>query len=239
MTPSSAIAATPWLAFVPSATIDLLARNSALHSMPPGSVLFEQAETPAFGLLLVAGAVELLAVRGSQESLVELVQAPDLLLPAAVLNQQRYLLRARVVSDARVVMIQASALRSAISSDHNLALAILACQAAQFRRQIKHIKNLQIRSAEERVGCYLLHLASGATDAEPVRLPLVKRRIASQLGMTRETFSRILATVAQYGIRVSGDLVSIEDAEAAHARFPVDPLIDGSEPTAPLQSSRN
>jgi CRP/FNR family transcriptional regulator, transcriptional activator FtrB len=239
VTPRDAIVTTAWLSSVPVATLDRLADQSALHRMPSGSTLFEQAETPAFALLLVSGSVELLAVLDAEETLVELVRAPDLLLPAAVLNRQPYLMRARVLDDARIVMIQAEAFRQAVASDQALCLAVLACQAAQFRRQIKHAKNLQLRSAEERVGCYLLQLAADATHGEPIRLPLEKRLIASQLGMTRETFSRILAGLTRYGIRVEGDMVHVEDIAAAQARFHLDPLLDGPEPITPLQATRN
>lgn len=238
-TPHEAIAATPWLSQVPKQTIDRLAESSVLHRMPAGSVLFEQSETPVFVLLLVEGVVELLAVRGNVESLVELARAPDLLLPAAVLNRQPYLLRARVLEEAQLVMIQAEAFRYAVADDPSLALAVLACQAAQFRRQVKWAKNLQLRSAEERVGCYLLHLAESAPDRLPIRLPLEKRLIASQLGIARETFSRILGTIATYGIHVAGDLVTVEDFAAARARFHLDPLLDGPEPIMPLRASRN
>jgi CRP/FNR family transcriptional activator FtrB len=238
LTPREALAATPWLGAVPKATIDRLAGQSVLHRMPPGSVLFEQAETPAFALLLVAGSVELLAIHGKEETLVEFVRAPDLLLPAAVLNHQPYLLRARVLDEARLVMIQADEFRTAVASDHPLCLAVLACQAAQFRRQIKHAKNLQLRSAEERIGCYLLQLTQAIAPGETVRLPLEKRLIASQLGMTRETFSRTLAAVIRHGIKVEGDLVTLEDAAAAQARFRLDPLMDGPEPMIPLQPKR-
>jgi CRP/FNR family transcriptional activator FtrB len=237
MTPREAIAATAWLSLVPETTIDCLADQSALHRMPSGSTLFEQAETPAFALLLAAGSVELLAVRGVEETLVEIVQAPDLLLPAAVLNRQPYLLRARVLAEARLVMIQAEAFRRAVATDHALCLAVLACQAAQFRRQVKHAKNLQLRSAEERVGCYLLRLVDGAP-GEPVKLPLEKRLIASQLGMTRETFSRTLAALTRYGLRVDGDIVVLEDAAKARARFQLDPLMDGLEAAIPLPVRR-
>ena len=239
VTPRDAIAATEWLKLVPKATLDRLGDQSALHRVPSGSTLFEQAETPAFALLLVHGSIELLAVRGAEETLVEFVRATDLLLPAAVLNHQPYLLRARVLDEARIVMIQAEAFRQAVASDHALCLAVLACQAAQFRRQIKHAKNLQLRSAEERVGCYLLRLTEDATQGEPVRLPLEKRLIASQLGMTRETFSRILAGLTRHGIRVEGDLVRVENVAAAQARFHLDPLVDGPEPIIPLQAKRN
>lgn len=238
-TPRDALARTGWLASVPGEVLDRLAKQAVLHRMPAGSTLFEEAETPAFALLLVSGQVELLAVRGAEETLVELVRAPDLLLPAAVLNSQPYLLRARVLGDARLVMVQAEAFRAAVASAPDLCLAVLACQAAQFRRQIKHAKNLQLRSAEERVGCYLLKLIEDAPPGAPVRLPLEKRLIASQLGITRETFSRSLAIVARHGLRVDGDAVRLEDAAAARARFQLDPLIDGHEPMRPLSVQRN
>jgi CRP/FNR family transcriptional activator FtrB len=238
-TPFEAIAAIEWLRSVPKDTLDRLANQSALHRMPSGSTLFEQAERPAFALLLVSGSVELLGVRGAEETLVEFVHATDLLLPAAVLNQQPYLLRARVLDEARIVMIGAEAFRHAVASDQALCLAVLACQAAQFRRQVKHAKTLQLRSAEERVGCYLLWLAENTTSGEAVRLPLEKRLIASQLGMTRETFSRILAGLHRHGIRVDGDLVHLEDAAAARIRFQLDPLLDGPEPILPLQVKGN
>ncbi len=119
-------------------------------------MLFEQAETPTFAQILVAGSVELLGVRGNDETRIERVYAIDLLLPAAVLTRQPYLLRARVLDEAHLLMIQADAFRQAVAQDHALCLAVLACQAAQFRRQVKQAKNVRLRSAEERVGCYLL-----------------------------------------------------------------------------------
>src|SRR4051794_22257654 len=101
--------------------------------------------------------------------LVELAASPDILLSAAVLNEQPYLLRARVLEEALLLLIAAEAFRVAVSSDHALCLALLALQAAQFRRQVKHAKNMRLRSAEERVGAYLLQV--GAQDG---RLPLEK-----------------------------------------------------------------
>jgi len=185
-------------------------------------------------LFLLAGRVERLGMRERNETLVELVCPIDLLLPAAVLNRQPYLLRARVLEEAQMLMVQAEAFRAAVASDPALCLAVLACQAAQFRRQVKHAKNVALRSAEERVGCALLALAESAPPGAPARLPLEKRLIASQLGMTRETFSRALAAVARHGLTLAGDTVMVTDRDAAHAQFRLDPLIDGPEIINPL-----
>ena len=229
-----ALAETPWLQSVPTATLDALAARAVLHRVPAGSVLFEQSEVPAFAQILMAGCVELVAVDGMSEALVEVVIPIDLLLPAAVLNRQPYLARARVRDEAQLVLIQADAFRDAVASNHALCLAVLACQAAQFRRQVKLSRKLRVRSAEERVGCYLLQLVQAAEPDKPLRLPLEKRRIAWELGMTRETLSRTLATLSGYGLRVVGDTVMVTDPAAFLARFHLDPLIDAPEPILPL-----
>ncbi len=226
-----ALALAPWLAAVPPVTLSSLADQAVLHRMPAGSMLFEQAETPAFAQLLIGGTVELLGVRGSSEVLVELVEPVDLLLPAAVLNRQPYLLRAQALDTVHLLLIHAEAFRRAVAADHALCLAVLACQAAQFRRQVRQARNVKLRSAEERVGCYLRALLGSRASA---RLPLEKRLIASQLGMTRETFSRTLTAMARHGIKVAGEFVELENAVAAADRFPLDPLIEGSESIDPL-----
>jgi CRP/FNR family transcriptional regulator, transcriptional activator FtrB len=202
-----------------------LAHAAVLHRIPAGSLIFEQAETPAFAQFLLEGSVEL-------------VRPVDLLLPAAVLNRRPYLLRARVFEDARLLMVRADGFRQAVAAGHDLCLAILACQAAQFRRMVKQAKNLRLRPAEDRVGCYLLRLAEQTDPGQPIRLPKEKRLIASELGMTQETFSRSLALVIQHGLRVEGDLVVVEDFAAARTRFPLDPQIDDPEHLAPLTTRR-
>lgn len=234
----TALGETSWLGGVPTATLDRLADLAILHRVPSGSTLFEQAEIPSFAQLLVSGSVALLGVSGTAETLIELMRPTDLLLPAAVLNRQPFLARARVLEEAHLVLIQAEAFREAIATDHELCLAVLGCQAAQFRRQIKMTKNLKLRSAEERVGCYLLRLVQEATPNGPTRLPMEKRLIAWQLGMTRETFSRILAAMERYGLQISGDVVEIADAARLRARFRLDPQIDGPEPIVPLPPRR-
>ncbi len=161
----------PWLRAVPGGHAgSCLGSQAMLHRVPSGSVPVRAGGDPVFALFLVAGSVELLAACAAlEETLVELVRAPDLFFPAAVINRQPSLMRARVSMRPGLMMIRAEAFREAVASDHALCLAVLACQAAQFRRQIEHAKKLQLRSAEERVGCYSLRLAEDAPAGEPVQ----------------------------------------------------------------------
>ena len=233
----AALEAIPWLSAVPANTLAGLADQALLQRMPPGAHLFEQAESPAFAQLLIAGAVALVAQRGHDEMLIEVVRAPDLLLPAAMLTRQPYLVGARVQRAARVLLIPVDVFRAALAADHALAIAVLACQAAQFRRQLRQAKSMRLRSAEERVGFYLRSLAEEAA-ADTVSLPHEKRLIASQLGMSRETLSRALPGLARHGLRIAGDVLHVDDRAAAAEAFPFDPLIDGVEAVNPLPPQR-
>lgn len=236
--PREALKLVAWLREVPSETLDELAAEAVLHRVPSGSLLFEQAETPAFAQFLLAGSIELLGVRNQAETLIELLRPVDLVIPAAVIGGQPYLMRARVYEEAHLLLVRAEAFRSAVASNHALCCAVVGCLAAQFRRQVRHAKNLKLRSAEERVGCYLVSLLGESRTDVAVRLPIEKRLIASHLGMTRETFSRALSGMAKFGILVRGDVMHIENAAAVRARFPLDPLIDEPEPIAPLHREK-
>lgn len=230
-----ALRAIAWLAGAESATLERLAAQAMVIRMPHGAQIFEQAEVPGFGQFVLAGAIELLAVRDGEEILVEIVRPKDLLLPAALLGNLPYLVRGRVREDATLLLVPAGALRAAVAADHGLCLAMLACQGAQFRRQMKLAKAIRLRSAEERVGHFLLALAEATPGAREIRLPMEKRRIASRLGMTRETFSRVLPSLAARGLAVAGDRLRVVDIAAVRAAFAHDPLIDGGEEIRPLQ----
>ena len=113
-----------WLADVPFGTLERLAEQAVLHRVPKGGILFEQSEIPSFAQFLIAGGVDLIAVEGSNEVLIEALSPVDMLLPAAVLNRQPYLARARVREEAQLVLIHADTFRDAVASDHALCLAL-------------------------------------------------------------------------------------------------------------------
>jgi CRP/FNR family transcriptional regulator, transcriptional activator FtrB len=204
-----------------------LSRHTMEHALPAGAVLFEQGEVPNFQLVVIAGSVQLFGrSRDGHEVLIEVVRAPDLLIPAAVLTGSPYLMQARVPEPSRFLLVQADAFREAVNQDPHLAKAVLCTLAEQFRRMVRQTKNLKLRSAAERVGCYLLVLSERQGTPDRAILPYEKHVIASELGMTRESFSRALNALAKSGVAVDGQKVAIHDrARLAEAAMP-DPLID-------------
>lgn len=204
-----------------------LSRSAIVHTVAVGTVLFEQGATPTFQYLVLAGSAHLFGrSREGREVVIEIARPGDLVIPAAVVTRSPYLLGARVLEPSRFLLIEADAFRAAAAEEPELAQVLVASLAGQFRRMVRQIKNLKLRSSTERVGSYILALSRAQKSPDRVVLPYEKNLIASELGMTRESFSRTLSALQDDGIAVQGDTILIVDAARLAAVSALDPLID-------------
>jgi CRP/FNR family transcriptional activator FtrB len=228
-----ALDAFPLLRALSASSRSALLQNAVLHGIASGTVLFEQGEVPNFQHIVVSGSVHLFG-RSSEgrEVLIEAVEPPDLVIPAAVVTGLPYLMQARVPEPSRFLLIHAEVFRAAVASDAVLAREVIGSLAGQFRRMVRQIKNLKLRSAPQRVGCYLLALSKRQGTPDRAVLPYEKNLIASELGITRESFSRALSALQGAGIAVQGETVSLLDPARLAAECMPDPLIDGPEASA-------
>jgi len=228
--PNHDLASHPLLNGISPAGQSALLQHSVVHTVNPGTLLFEQGEIPNFQIVVLRGSVHLLGRASTgPEVLIEVVESPDLVIPAAVLTQSAYLMRARAPESCRLWMIQAAAFRDTVSREPSLALAVIGDLSGQFRRMVRQIKNLKLRSVKERVGCYLLALSHRQGTPLRAALPYEKNLIASELGMTRESLSRTLSALQHDGITVEGDIIHINDPAQLASVCKLDPLIDGQD----------
>jgi CRP/FNR family transcriptional activator FtrB len=136
---------------------------------------------------------------------------------------------ARAPEASRLLMIRAAAFRAAMAEDPLLAHAVIGSLAQQFRRMVRQIKNLKLRSVAERVGCYVLALSQHQGTPDRAVLPYEKSLIASELGMTRESLSRALSALEKSGIHVKAQTILIHDAAKLASACRPDLLIDGED----------
>jgi CRP/FNR family transcriptional activator FtrB len=216
-----------WLDALPAPGRKRLLQRAVTHSVAAGTVLFEQGSVPTFQHVVLAGSVHLFGRSNEgREVLIEIVRPSDLVIPAAVVTSSPYLMQARVLEPSRFLLIEADAFRAAVEVEPVLAQAAIASLAGQFRRMVRQIKNLKLRSSTQRVGSYILALSREQESPNRVVLPYEKNLIASELGMTRESFSRTLSALQNDGIRVQDDTIFIVDAERLAGVSGVDSLID-------------
>jgi CRP/FNR family transcriptional activator FtrB len=227
---TAALASQPIFAGVSDEGLRDLHRASIVHQAPRGLILFEQGAEPSFQAVVLEGAIHLLGRSTSgHEMVIETVEAPGLLLPAAVASGAPYLMSARCITDARVLMIKADVFRGLLTREPSLALALVARLSDQLRAMVRQIKTLKLRSGPQRVAAYLIALSRSQGSEQAITLPYEKGLIASQLGMTRESFSRILTSLQRGPIEMNGQSIHIRDHNALLLLSEPDPLIDGPE----------
>jgi CRP/FNR family transcriptional activator FtrB len=236
--PGPELEALPLLRALPASSRTELLQNAVLHAVAAGTILFEQGEMPTFQHVVLAGSAHLLGRSSSgREVLIEVVEPPDLVIPAAVVRGSPYLMRARVPEPSRFLLIHAGVFRRAVLREPLLAQEVIGSLAGQFRRLVRQIKNLKLRTASERVGCYLLALSTRQGTPHRAILPYEKNLIASELGITRESFSRALSALQAEGITVQGETIAIRDAKHLAAACGLDPLIDDPDLSLQLQKA--
>jgi CRP-like cAMP-binding protein len=98
---------------------------------------------------------------------------------------------AEAISDARVLVIKRSALVALANRDGDVARQLWSFTARELKRVQDHVL-LLIKSAQQRVACFLLEMAERLAGAETVELPMSRQDIADYLGLTIETISRTL-----------------------------------------------
>lgn len=217
----------PLFSSLPAPVRAELLHKTVTHSVAAGTVLFEQGDLPTFQHIVLAGSAHLFGrSTGGREVLIEIVRPGDLIIPAAVVAKAPYLMQARAMEASRFLLIDGEAFRAAIATAPALAQAMIDSLASQFRRMVRQIKNLKLRSAPQRVGSYLLMLSRQQKSPDRIVLPYEKNLIASELGMTRESFSRTLSALQRDGISVQGDTILILDPERLATVSGLDPLID-------------
>jgi CRP/FNR family transcriptional activator FtrB len=236
--PTPELEALSLLEALPPASRAELLQHAVVHAVPSGTVLFEQGEMPTFQHVVLAGSIHLLGrSRTGREVLIEVVEPTDLIIPAAVVGNLPYLMRARVREKSRLLLIEAETFRRFVACEPGFARSVIGSLSGQFRRLVRQIKNLKLRTATERVGCYLLALSKRQGTPHRAVLPYEKNLIASELGITRESFSRALSALQREGIAVQGETIAITDRARLAAACGADPLIDdpdGPSPDRPL-----
>jgi CRP/FNR family transcriptional regulator, nitrogen fixation regulation protein len=98
---------------------------------------------------------------------------------------------AEAVDNCVVLVIKRSALVALAERDGDIARQLWSFTAGELQRVRTHML-LLIKSAEERVACFLLEMADRLSTAESVELSMSRQDIADYLGLTIETVSRTL-----------------------------------------------
>ncbi|MDE3175375.1 MAG: Crp/Fnr family transcriptional regulator [Pseudomonadota bacterium] len=177
-----------------------------------GETLFTQGD-PADGFFcVIEGWAKLYRLRDDgEEVVVAIFSAGETFAEVAMFLGGQYPASCEAVSSARILKVDAEKLRKAVLAQPQLAFDMLAAASMRLRQLVDEIEQLKARSAPQRIAAFLVEQAGVAAGAARLELPYEKALIASRLGMKPESFSRALGRLADFGVTVERDSVTIGD----------------------------
>ena len=208
------------------ANFDALMQAAFLQRFPPHMRLIAEGDPADFLHIMVEGSVELFAGANGRETAIEIVRPVSTFILAAVLRDQVYLMSARTIENARVLMVPSETVRTIFANDSVFARAVVRELSGRYRSVVKSLKNHKLRNAVERLGNYLLRQEVEQGSRGTVSLEIDKRTLAALLGMTPENLSRAFATLKPHGVEVKGRQVSLEKIDELRSFSNPNPLID-------------
>jgi CRP-like cAMP-binding protein len=99
---------------------------------------------------------------------------------------------AEAIADCTVLVIKRSALMALAERNNDVARQLWTLTRGELRRVQNHIL-LLIKTAQERVGSFLIEMSERVPAGNAVELPMSRQDIADYLGLTIETVSRTLS----------------------------------------------
>jgi CRP-like cAMP-binding protein len=192
---------------------ELLARSRS-HRLRHDEWLLRQDEPATSFFVVRRGRLALLrSSEAGQEKVVAVLDPLETFAEgAACLPEPVYPLGARAVGTAEVLAFDLALLRRILQHSVELCWKVLAVAQRRERYLLDEIDRLTLHNASQRVVAYLLAKTDHAT-AGRVVLDLPKGLLASQLSITPETLSRILARLKEQGMVVEdepGSLVVVD-----------------------------
>lgn len=218
-----AIASAPMFDGLDSTHVESLAAQSRSSFLPGGQVLFRRG-TPSTGFYMVRDGRMQLSVSNSEGvvKVLEIISPGGAFGHAVMFLREPYPVDATALVDTHLVFVPSTAVDTILDGDPAMARLMLASMARRLQGKVQDIAMLSLQSATQRIIAYVLGAIPDAdAPAGPstrVELPALKQVLASRLGMTPETFSRAMRTLAGEGLlSVDGSVVVIPDIAALDA----------------------
>jgi CRP-like cAMP-binding protein len=204
----------------PAQRADVAAQCWALP-LPRGSSLVRLGERLPGVVAVAYGTLKLrIPANGSTERVVRVVAAGESFGESAALLGRAAPFEPVALASAKLVVIPAAAVFALIERDPRLARGAVLTLAERHLRLLEELHGSGPRRGAQRLASYLDSVAEpvAGNGQYLVRLPGTKTLAAAQLGMSKETLSRLLRSLAARGVlRLSRREIAILDRAALSA----------------------
>lgn len=187
----------PGLTRLPPKSLELLAKNAKVVTMPAGSQIFGPGHAPDSYLLMLEGSVRVQQVSdGGREIVLYRVAAGEscALTTACLMAYEDYLAEAVAETDIRAVAIPRGAFDDLIAQSAEFRRFVFTAFSQRVTNLFHVIEDIAFARMDIRLAEKLLALSGGSD-----HLAVTQQQLAAELGTAREVISRLLTEFHRRG----------------------------------------
>jgi len=165
-----------------------------------GATIFLEGEKAHTAYLIADGVVKIYKIgENGKEQIVHIFGKGEFFAEIALLENQTYPASAEALAPTKLVAFRRERLMELFRNHPEIMMGVLGVCVLRLQNFLSFIENIKLRDARKRVLYFLWELSEkGKTNS--VRLSLKKHQLALLLGITPETFSRVLKGLKEEGI---------------------------------------
>jgi CRP-like cAMP-binding protein len=171
-----------------------LARAALTRQVAAGGAVLRRGERVP-GLMVVQSGLVKISLKGDSERVLLLVGEGETFAEAPLFLGQPLQVDVTAVGDTALVIVPAAPLLALFDRDPRFARGLLAAVCQRLQTLVADFESATVHDAGERLAAYL-----GSLGKDTACLPAPKAVIASRLGMTKETLSRLLRSFMDQGL---------------------------------------
>ncbi len=197
------------------AQITSVASIAVDRAVSKGQVIFAEGKLAEGLYIVLEGRVKIYkATLDGREAVMHIFGPGEPFGEVAVFQNGVFPASAMALEPGKILFLSRKDIVHCITGDPALALNMLATLSLRLQMFTRQVEALTLHEIPRRLAVYLLHISTGTSDGEVIRLDISKHLLAGLLGTARESLSRAFARLVSHQvIAMEGRMITIMDKE--------------------------
>lgn len=192
---------------------------SLIKNYARGESVFFEGDTAGGFYMVIEGKVKIFKIsQEGREQILHIFGRGEPFGEVAVFQDRPFPANASVLGKGKLLFFPGMEFIRLVHTNPSIALNMLAMFSMRLRRFATQIEHLSLKEVPGRLASHLLYLSEEQQGTDQVTLDIPKGQLASLLGTSPETLSRIFAKMNEDGVvQVKGKVITLLDREKLQA----------------------